>query len=128
MLASALSAKKVVRNCLLGLQRALGREGGAVFEGRDMGTVVFPEADAKFFLGAALPVRALRRQKELLQKGYDVDLSEVERTMKERDHNDATRDLAPLRPAKDAVRIDSSTIGIDDVVDVILGHVARLNK
>jgi len=128
MLASALSAKAVVRNYLLGLQRELGRGGGVVFEGRDMGTVVFPDADAKFFLAADLSVRALRRTKELLQKGHHIDLDEVEKTMAMRDRNDSTRALAPLRPAQDAVHIDSSTMDIDEVVDVILDHIATSGK
>jgi len=128
MAASALSAKAVVREYLLGLQRELGQGGGVVFEGRDMGTVVFPNADAKFFLDADLSVRALRRTKELLQKGHDIDLAEVESTMKKRDQNDSTRTLAPLRPAQDAVHIDSSTLGVDEVVDVVLDHIAISDK
>lgn len=128
MLASTLSAKATVRQYLLGLQRELGRHGGVVFEGRDMGTVVFPDADAKFFLDADLSVRALRRTRELLQKGRPATLDEVKKAMAERDRNDSTRALAPLRPAQDAVRIDSSTKGIDEVVDIIVGHIAMPDK
>ncbi len=128
MLASTLSAKARVRQYLLGLQRELGRDGGVVFEGRDMGTVVFPDADAKFFLDADPSVRALRRTRELLQKGLPATLDEVEKAMAERDRNDSTRVLAPLQPAQDAVRIDSSTKGIDEVVDIIVGHIAMQGK
>lgn len=128
MLASALSAKAIVRNYLLGLQRRLGRGGGVVFEGRDMGTVVFPGADAKFFLDADLSIRALRRTKELLQKDHHVDLDEVAKTMAIRDRNDSIRALAPLRPAQDAVYIDSSAMDIDGVVGVILDHIATSMK
>jgi CMP/dCMP kinase len=128
MLASTLSAKARVRQYLLGLQRELGRDGGVVFEGRDMGTVVFPDADAKFFLDVDPSVRALRRTRELLQKGLPATLDEVEKAMAERDRNDSTRVLAPLQPAQDAVRIDSSTKGIDEVVDIIVGHIAMQGK
>jgi cytidylate kinase len=128
MLASALSAKAVVREHLLRVQRELGRDGGVVFEGRDMGTVVFPEANVKFFLDADLDVRASRRQKELLHKGDGIDLEEVERTIKKRDHDDSRRALAPLKPAKDAIRINSSTLGIDEVVGIILDCINRAHK
>jgi cytidylate kinase len=128
MLASALSAKAIVRKCLLGVQKELGRKGGVVFEGRDMGTVVFPEADVKFFLDAELGVRALRRQKELSQSGEVIDLEEVEKAMKKRDQNDSSRTLAPLKPAKDAIRIDSSTLGVNAVVDYILDCIHRVPK
>jgi cytidylate kinase len=100
MLASAVSAKPVVREYLLGVQRGMGKNGGVVFEGRDMGTVVFPEADVKFFLDA-----------------------EVRQTMYRRDKDDSSRVLAPLKPAHDAVRIDSTSLEIDGVVELMLGHV-----
>jgi cytidylate kinase len=128
MLASSLSAKSVVRECLLGVQRELGRDGGVVFEGRDMGTVVFPEANVKFFLDADLDVRASRRQKELLDKGDSIAFDEVERTMKKRDHDDSGRALSPLRPANDAIIIDSSDLGIDEVVGIILDCINDVHK
>ncbi len=126
MSASSLSAKPVVREFLLGVQREMGAAGGVVFEGRDMGTVVFPRADIKFFLDADLDVRASRRHMELLAGGTDIDLEEVAKTMKKRDHDDSIRALAPLKPAADAIKIDSSFLDIDGVVHTIVGHVNTL--
>jgi cytidylate kinase len=126
MLASAVSARPVVRAYLLKVQRELGRQKGVVFEGRDMGTVVFPEAEAKFFLSASETTRALRRFAEIRAKTGAL-LEEVERDMRRRDEQDSTRALAPLTPAADALRIDSTDLGIDQVVELMLAHVrARL--
>ncbi|MDH3567803.1 MAG: (d)CMP kinase [Desulfobacteraceae bacterium] len=119
MFASAVSARPVVRHFLLDLQRHLGREKNAVFEGRDMGTVVFPDADVKFFLDASQEIRALRRYKELKLLSHQP-LEAVERDMKRRDKNDSTRNLAPLKPAEDAIRIDSTDLSIQAVVDRML--------
>jgi cytidylate kinase len=116
MVASAVSARPVVRDYLLNLQRELGRDKNAVFEGRDMGTVVFPDADVKFFLDASLKTRAKRRFKELSSTSPQ-SLEAVERDMRRRDKNDSTRSLAPLKPAEDAIRIDSTDLAIEDVVD-----------
>ena len=107
MLASDVSARPVVRKYLFGLQRKMGKDKGVVFEGRDMGTVVFPEADVKFFLVASTRTRACRRYKEL-ESTSTVTLQEVEKDLKQRDQNDSTRDLAPLIPAADAIHIDST--------------------
>jgi cytidylate kinase len=116
MFASAVSARPVVRSFLLNLQRDLGREKGVVFEGRDMGTVVFPGADVKFFLDASPKNRAKRRYKEL--KSINTQpLEAVERDMDRRDKNDSTRDLAPLKPAEDAIRIDSTDLSVETVVE-----------
>ncbi len=119
MLASAISARPVVRRFLFGLQRKMGKDKGVVFEGRDMGTVVFPEADVKFYLSASTRMRALRRYNELLPKSK-ITLEEVEKDLKQRDQNDSTRDLAPLKPAEDAVRIDSTDMSIQEVVDQMI--------
>jgi len=116
MFASAVSARPVVRRFLLNLQRNLGKEKGAVFEGRDMGTVVFPGADVKFFLDASPKNRAKRRYNEL-KSINPQPLEAVERDMSRRDKNDSTRDLAPLRPAEDAIRIDSTDLSIETVVE-----------
>ena len=116
MFASAVSARPVVRSFLLNLQRDLGREKGVVFEGRDMGTVVFPDADVKFFLDASPKIRAKRRYKEL-KSINPQPLEAVERDMDRRDKNDSTRDLAPLKPAEDAIRIDSTNLSIKIVVE-----------
>ena len=119
MLASAVSARPVVRRFLLDVQRQFGREKGAVFEGRDMGTVVFPDADIKFFLEAPLAVRARRRHREL-SGCSDQTLDAVLKDMQQRDHNDQTRDLAPLKPAVDAIVINSENLTPDKVVDRML--------
>jgi cytidylate kinase len=125
MLASAVSARPVVRRYLLDVQRAMGRQKAAVVEGRDMGTVVFPNAEIKFYLDANERTRARRRFLELQSKN-DLSLEEVERDLRKRDNNDSNRSEAPLKPAADAIRIDSTVMGIDAVVDVMLGHIARL--
>jgi cytidylate kinase len=122
MLASEVSAKPVVRQFLFGLQRKMGKDKAVVFEGRDMGTVVFPEADVKFFLIAATRTRAYRRYKEL-ESTSPVTLQEVEKDLKQRDQNDSTRDLAPLIPAADAIHIDSTDLSIQEVLDQMLTHI-----
>ncbi|MFO7709859.1 MAG: (d)CMP kinase [Desulfobacterales bacterium] len=122
MLASRVSARPVVRAFLLKVQQELGREKAVVFEGRDMGTVVFPEADLKFFLSASEATRADRRFAELQNAGA-ADLEEVVRDLRRRDEQDSTRALAPLKPAEDAIRIDSSDLTVDQVVELMLGHV-----
>jgi cytidylate kinase len=118
LLASAVSARPVVRDGLLGLQRRLALEApvGAVLEGRDIGTVVFPEADLKFFLEANPDVRARRRYEELFQKGSESTLDAVLADQTKRDRDDASRAVAPLRPADDAVRVDSSSLPLSEVV------------
>ncbi len=119
MLASTLSAKPGVRAALLGIQRAIAVEKNAVFEGRDMGTVVFPGADYKFFLLADLKTRALRRFKEI--PGQPLD--DVERDMAKRDKNDSEREVAPLKPADDAIVIDSTVLSIEAVVARIMDRI-----
>jgi cytidylate kinase len=124
MLASAISARPVVRRYLLVIQRKLGASKKAVFEGRDMGTVVFPDADFKFFLYADPSIRARRRYAELKAKGGDSpSLATVEQDMAARDRNDSSRQAAPLKPAPDAIHIDSSNTGIDGVVAMMLEHI-----
>lgn len=126
MMASAVSARPVVRRCLLEIQRNFGAARQAVFEGRDMGTVVFPNADIKFFLDADSSIRARRRFEELkAKKGQAPSLASVERDMIKRDQNDSTRQTAPLRPAPDAVRIDSTAMTIDQVVALMLEHISK---
>jgi len=122
MLASAVSARPVVREFLLDLQKDLGREKAAVFEGRDMGTVVFPDADVKFFLDAAARIRSQRRYEEQKSKSSQT-LDEVQQDIQRRDRNDSTRDLAPLKPAVDAIIIDSTELNVDEVVDVMVSHI-----
>jgi CMP/dCMP kinase len=118
LLASAVSARPVVRQGLLGLQRRLALEApvGAVLEGRDIGTVVFPDAEVKFFLEASPDVRARRRYEELFQKGSESSLEAVLTDQTKRDRDDASRAVAPLRAAEDAVRVDSSGLPLSEVV------------
>jgi len=116
MLASAISARPVVRQYLLKLQRDLGKDKNVVIEGRDMGTVVFPEAEIKFFLDASPESRAMRRYLEVKDTSGQ-NLESVKKDMLKRDKNDSTRKLAPLKPATDAVIIDSTDLSIEEVVD-----------
>ncbi len=127
MAASAVSARPVVREYLLTVQRRLGREKGVVFEGRDMGTVVFPEADIKFFLSADLETRARRRFNEI-NPTPPQSLEDVRRDMQKRDENDSRRELAPLVPAVDAIHIDTTHLDIESVVALILEHISRLGR
>ena len=122
MLASTVSARPVVREYLLDLQKNMGSEKAAVFEGRDMGTVVFPAADVKFFLDASTSKRAERRFDELKSKTSQT-LDEVERDIQQRDQNDRTREVAPLKPARDAIIIDSTNLTIEQVVELMVSHI-----
>jgi cytidylate kinase len=110
---SRVSSIGAVRERLVALQREMGREGGVVMDGRDIGTVVFPDADLKIFLTADPAVRARRRYDELRAAGHDVSLPEIERNIRERDHHDQTREISPLRRAPDAVVLDNSNMTLD---------------
>ena len=127
MLASAISARPVVREYLLDLQRNLGKEKAAVFEGRDMGTVVFPEADLKFFLDASTQARALRRYGELKSNSTQT-LEEVGFDIQRRDHNDSTRELAPLKAAQDAIMVDSTDLSVAEVVELMISHTHKFQQ
>tara|TARA_R110000868_G_scaffold66034_1_gene197119 strand:- start:45 stop:743 length:699 start_codon:yes stop_codon:yes gene_type:complete len=118
--ASMVSSHPQVRQALLDLQRGLGEEGGVVVEGRDVGTVVFPKAQAKFFLTASDQVRAQRRYDELCANGETVDFDNTLREMQERDERDSNRAVAPLIQAEDAVLVDSSNRSLDEVVQEML--------
>ena len=124
MLASAVSARPVVREFLLDLQRDMGREKNIVIEGRDMGTVVFPDADVKFFLVATTDTRAQRRYEEL-EDTPDVSYEAVKDDLIKRDENDSTRELAPLKPATDAVRVDSTRLTSNGVVDEMMSIIRK---
>lgn len=128
MMASAVSARPVVRRFLLETQRQLGASKAVVAEGRDMGTVVFPRAEAKFFLDADPHVRARRRFEELqFQKDRPPpSLEAVEKEMVQRDHNDSTRSIAPLQPAVDAIRIDSSRLSLEQVVNQMMEYIGQI--
>jgi len=123
MAASKVSAQPSVRARLLDLQRGMGKGGGVVLEGRDIGTVVFPGAEAKFFLVAAPEVRARRRYEELLAKGEQVDYESTLKDVMKRDHDDESREIAPLAKAPDALTVDTTGMGIDEVVGLLVARV-----
>jgi cytidylate kinase len=119
--ASAIAQRPGVRQALLARQRAFRRNPGLVAEGRDMGSVVFPDAALKVFLTATPEVRAQRRYKQLIDKGIDANLHALSRDLAQRDARDAARAVAPLAPAPDALQLDTSERTLDEVVGVILG-------
>jgi len=119
--ASDVAQRPEVRRALLERQRAFRRPPGLVAEGRDMGTVVFPDARLKVFLTATPAVRAQRRHKQLIDKGIDANLHALSRDLEQRDARDATRAVAPLAPAHDALQLDTSERSVDEVVALILG-------
>jgi CMP/dCMP kinase len=128
-MASKISALRIVRARMLELQRAMGRRGSVVAEGRDIGTVIFPDAEVKVFLDASVAERARRRWEELKASGrVTADLNETRREIEERDRRDSERDVAPLRKAEDALMIDSSRSGADEVAAVVLAHVRQKRK
>ena len=116
LMTSRISALKPVREAMMMLQRRMGRDGGVVLEGRDIGTAVFPDAEIKFFLFASPEERGKRRFAELVGNGEQVTLEETIEAVSRRDRQDSQRDLAPLRQAEDAIPVDSSRISIDEVV------------
>jgi cytidylate kinase len=122
LLSSTISAIKEVREAMTGLQRRIGQHGRLVAEGRDMGTVVFPEAEYKFFITASAKVRAERRYKERIGRGESVSFEEVEKDLEMRDFQDENRHIAPLRPAEDAKIIDTTFLNPDEVVKKLLEH------
>jgi CMP/dCMP kinase len=115
--ASRVSRHAPVRAALLGLQRRLGAQGNVVLEGRDIGTVVFPDAEVKVFLTASDEARAKRRHRELQSAGHEEAYAQVLVDIRERDRRDSERDVAPLKPAADAIVLDTSDIELDEVVD-----------
>lgn len=127
--ASKVSAIPAVREALLELQRVSGRKGGVVLEGRDIGTVVFPDAEAKFFLTASIDVRAKRRYDELVERGSQApSLDDVRKEVLERDRRDSSRSVAPLLQAPDAVEVDSSSLDIDQVAERIVAQVREVER
>ena len=129
MYASAVSAIQGVRDFLMEMQRSLARECSVIMDGRDIGTVVLPDADVKIFLSADVEVRAKRRELELQQRGTPKPYEEVLREMEERDYNDTHRAAAPLRAADDAIMVDTSSMDFDAslalLLDVIRGSVSN---
>ena len=119
MAASKISALGCVRKKMVEMQRKIASEQSCVLDGRDIGTAVLPDAPFKFFVTASVPVRARRRYDELRAKGYTVDYDALEKEIEERDRNDASRAISPLRRAEDAVLVDTSDMSIDEVVAFI---------
>ena len=117
--ASVTSAVPEVRSQIFSLQRGLAERGGVIMDGRDIGTVVMPDADVKIYLTASSEVRARRRVLELEAKGEKPDFEEVKRDIEERDHRDMTREISPLKQADDAVLVDTSDMTIDQVAEKI---------
>ena len=120
MMSSNISAVKEVREAMTELQRRIGEEGDLVAEGRDMGTVVFPEARYKFYITASSEVRAGRRYAERIGRNESVSRKKVVTELRKRDEQDSSRTLAPLRPADDAIVIDTTHLGIEQVIEEIL--------
>mgnify|MGYP006334424907 CR=1 FL=1 len=121
MMASAVSAKPPVRAFLLDTQRELAKNNDCLMDGRDIGTVVLPNATVKIYLTASAEDRAMRRYKELKEKGQTVQYKDVYDDMVQRDYNDMHREIAPLKQADDAILLDSSDLSIDEVVEKIIG-------
>ncbi len=128
MMASAVSKSPAVRARLLTLQRELGKSGGVVMDGRDIGTVVFPDADVKFYLDASADERGRRRFFELQAKGMAVDRVQITREIGERDRQDSQREIAPLKRADDALLIDSSAMSVDEVLNRMISEIAKVNN
>src|SRR4029079_6627981 len=120
--ASEIAKLPAVRETLLERQRAFRKPPGLVADGRDMGTVVFPDAVLKVLLTASVAVRAQRRYKQLIDKGNSVNLAALSSALEERDKRDAAREAAPLKPAADAVSLESSEMTVDEVVDQVLSR------
>ncbi len=123
--ASVVSAYSGVRNAMLIKQREMGKSGGVVMEGRDIGTVVFPNADIKFFLNASVEERGKRRHLELKEKGEDVERDRIVEDIRRRDNQDTSRDIAPLKRADDSIAIDTTGISIDEVVENMLKRIDK---
>jgi len=122
-LVSDLAKIKEIREVMLGLQRKLGRQRDSVLDGRDIGTVVFPNADEKFYIDADFKERVARRYKELKGLGQDVTPEAIEADLKNRDTIDSTREFAPLKKADDAVYIDTTNLTIEEVVEKVISYI-----
>lgn len=124
---SELSKDPAIRSYLLQLQRRLAEKGGTVMEGRDIGTVILPDAEIKFFLTASEEERARRRYLQRKELGDDVDLKTIQEDIHRRDLRDRTREVAPLKQAEDAIVIDSTNLEEDEVIEKMMGYVERAN-
>ena len=124
--ASVVAKNQAVRNRLLALQRQMAEKQDVIMDGRDIGTVVLPDAQVKIYLTASAAVRAERRYKELIEKGETCDLKKIEEDIIARDEQDMNREIAPLKQAEDAVLVDSSYMTIEEVVDKIIEIVEKV--
>jgi len=122
------SAMKAVRNHLLGIQRGVAETHDVVLEGRDIGTVVFPDAEVKIYMVADSRVRALRRQKDFARQGIEKSLDELEREILARDAHNAQRKLAPMKPAEDAILLDTTELSIEDQIKFIVSRVETIKS
>lgn len=125
IMASKASALLFVRRAVLQYQRDFRRLPGLVSDGRDMGTVVFPDASLKFFFNADPAERACRRHKQLQEKGFNVSLRDIQEELEERDHRDIIRSIAPTKPASDAVIIDTTGLSVDEVFVLVISYVKQ---
>ncbi|PKN77264.1 MAG: cytidylate kinase [Deltaproteobacteria bacterium HGW-Deltaproteobacteria-10] len=125
LIASKISALAFVRQRLLHIQREAGAQGGIVAEGRDMGSVVFPHADYKFYLDANIEERTKRRHKELLGKGNLPELQSIQKDMLERDNQDSKREIAPLKPTSSSIIIDSTKLSLPEVIEKIIQQMSH---
>jgi len=126
-LVSDIAKIKGVREIMLGLQRKFGKLRDSVLDGRDIGTVVFPDADKKFYIDAEFSVRVRRRYKELKELNQDVTLKDIEKDLRNRDNIDSTREFAPLKRAEDAIYIDTTNMSIEEVVNTLLKNIKMTN-
>ncbi len=122
-LVSDIAKIKEVREVMLGLQRRFGRQRESVLDGRDIGTVVFPDADRKFYIDADFNERVLRRYKELKELCQNITVQDIENDLRNRDNIDSTREFAPLKRADDAIYIDTTNMAIEEVVNKVLGYI-----
>ena len=126
--ASRVSVHPPVRRHMVARQREMGQAGGVVMDGRDIGTAVFPDADVKFYVDAHPRQRATRRHEELTQRGQASDLDTIEREIRARDHADSTRAESPLTRAPDAIHLDTTELGLDEVVRRMLAAIGKLRQ
>lgn len=124
-LSSEIAVIGIVRQKMVELQREMGKQGGVIMDGRDIGTVVFPMADFKFFLVADVHTRALRRWQESCEKGENNTLEDIERDLTWRDQNDSTRDISPLLKADDAIEIDTTNLSIEEQTQKLLQYIRK---
>jgi cytidylate kinase len=126
--ASQVSIHPAVRRVMVARQQDMGRRGGVVMDGRDIASAVFPDADLKFYVDADPAKRAVRRRRELAEAGIEADLAAIESEIRARDHSDSTRADSPLTCVPDAIHVDTTSIGLDEVVERMLAAVEERNR